>query len=203
MKLMVTVSALFAMTVLPHALAQSRSFKGQQVDLIVGYPAGGGTDASGRLIAEFLGKYLPGSPTVVTRNMPGAEGLLAGNYFVKQAAPDGLMLMMGSGTQADPLHYRRPQSKFDPTKMGIVGGVGRGGTVLMINKEALPRLHSATSQPVAMGALGSIPRSGMIAAAWGRRYLDWNLRWVIGYPGTNELFLAMDRGEVDMTSTAN
>lgn len=203
MKLAITLSALFVATSAPPALAQSATFKGQQIDLVVGYSPGGGTDASGRLIAEFLGKYLPGSPSVVVRNMPGADGLVAGNYFATQAAPDGLSLIMGSGTQADPLHYRRPQSKYDPTTFRVVGGIGRGGTVLMINKGSIERLRDPAKPPAVMGSLGSIPRSGMIAAAWGRRYLNWNLKWVIGYPGTNELFLAMDRGEVDMTSTGN
>ena len=54
-----------------------------------------------------------------------------------------------------------------------------------------------------MGSLGGVPRAGSQTAAWGAGLLGWNIKWVVGYPGTNELMLALDRGEVDMTSTAN
>jgi hypothetical protein len=54
-----------------------------------------------------------------------------------------------------------------------------------------------------MGALGGVPRSGMQMAAWGIDFLDWNAKWVLGYRGTNDLTIALERGEIDMTSTAN
>ena len=125
------------------------------------------------------------------------------NYFVKQVAPDGLTMAMGSTTQADPLLYRKPQSQFDPTTFPIVGGIGRGGTVLLIRKDAERRLYDTIAPPVIMGALGGVPRSGMQTTAWGIEYLGWNARWVVGYRGTNDLMIALERGEIDMTSTAN
>src|SRR5437588_189938 len=66
------------------------SFKGKTVTLIVGSPAGGGTDGSARLIALLLADRLAGKPTLIVRNIPGAEGITAMNYFVRQVAPDGL-----------------------------------------------------------------------------------------------------------------
>jgi hypothetical protein len=125
------------------------------------------------------------------------------NYFTQQVAPDGLTITMGSSSQADPLHYRRAQSKYDPTTFEMIGGAGRGGTVLIINKEAERRLADKTQRPVVMGSLIGVPRSGMQAAAWGVELLDWNLKWVVGYQSTNALLLALERGEIDMTSTAN
>ena len=62
------------------------------VTMIIGYTAGGGVDATGRLISQFLTKYLPGNPPVVIRNMPGADGRVALNFFVRQVKPDGLTL---------------------------------------------------------------------------------------------------------------
>ena len=179
------------------------SFRGKSIVVIVGSPAGGGTDASARLIASLMANYLPGKPAVLVRNIPGAQGITAMNYFVKQVAPDGLTVMMASTTQADPLLYRKPQAQFDPTTFAFVGGVGRGGTVLLIGKEAEARLHDKGGAPVVMGALGGVPRSGMQTTAWGIEFLGWNAKWVLGYRGTSDLMIALERGEIDMTSTAN
>ncbi len=183
------------------ALAQSLPSKNLHV--IVGYAPGGGTDAVARLIANYYTKYLPGSPTVVVRNVPGADGVIASNYFVQQVAPDGVTTMVASSTTADPHYYRKPQSHYDPSKFGIIGGVGRGGTVLLLRADAERRLLDKSAEPVVMGVTGGVPRSGMQAAAWGIEFLGWNARWVVGYRGTNNLIQALERGEVDMTSTGN
>jgi tripartite-type tricarboxylate transporter receptor subunit TctC len=183
--------------------AQKPSLKGKTVTMIIGYPAGGGTDLSGRLIASVLGKYLPGDPTVVAQNVPGAEGMTALNYFVQQVKPDGLTLTMGSGSQAEPTHYRRPQAHFDPTTFAFIGGAGRGGSALVISKAAEARLYDKSGPPVVMGTTSGAFRSNMHMAAWGRELLGWNLKWVAGYRGTSELFIALERGEIDMTATSN
>jgi tripartite-type tricarboxylate transporter receptor subunit TctC len=185
------------------ALAQDVSFKDKQITMIIGYAAGGGTDASGRLIAQFIGKHLPGHPNIVVRNQPGADGMTALNYMVQQTKPDGLTITMGSSTQVDPLNFRKPQSHYDPATFNYIGGVGRGGTVLIIAKDAEKRLHDKSKPPVVMGSVGGIPRSGMQVTAWGIAYLGWNAKWVVGYRGTNDVMIALERGEIDMTSTAN
>lgn len=199
--------AIFVLAVLlGHSAARAQeplSFQGKQVTMIIGSAPGGGTDLSGRLIANFIASHLPGKPSVIVRNIPGAQGVTALNHFVKQVQPDGLTITMGSTTQADPLFYRKPTSQFDPTKFHMIGGAGRGGTVLMIRKDAEPRLFDKKQPPVIMGSLGGVPRSGMQTTAWGLAFLDWNAKWVVGYPGTSELLLALDRGEIDMTATGN
>src|SRR5206468_1004127 len=138
--------------------------------------------------ASALGKYLPGEPIVVAQNVPGAEGMTALNYFAQQVKPDGLTLTIGSGSQAEPTHYRRPQSHFDPTTFDFIGGAGRGGSALVISKEAAPRLYTVNAAPVVMGTTSGSFRSNMHMAAWGREFLGWNLKWVAGYRGTSELF---------------
>jgi tripartite-type tricarboxylate transporter receptor subunit TctC len=185
------------------AVALEVSMQGKTVSMIVGYAAGGGTDAFGRLAASFLTNALPGAPTVVVRNVPGAEGITAMNYFVQQVAPDGLTIAAAANTAADPLNYRKPQSHYDPTSFEVVGGVGRGGTAIVISKAAEKRLADKRAAPVAMGALGGVQRSGMLVTTWGIELLGWNAKWVLGYRGTSELMLALERGEIDMTATAN
>jgi tripartite-type tricarboxylate transporter receptor subunit TctC len=201
-------SLAFATTLIASASstqAQPVSFEGKTVSFIVGFPAGGGTDASARVIAPFLTKYLPGNPPVVVSNMPGADGMTAMNMFVQpQRTPaDGTVITMGSTTTSDPLQYRRPQSQFDPTKFHFIGGVGRGGTILIIRTDAEKRLYDKSQPPVIMGSIGGVPRSGMQTTAWGIAFLGWNAKWVVGYRGTQDLFIALQRGEIDMTATGN
>ncbi len=185
------------------ACAEPVSLKGKTITMVIGYPPGGGTDISGRLIASFLGNHLPGEPAVIVQNVPGADGLTAMNYFVQQVKPDGFTLTMGSGSQAEPTHYRTPQARFDPTKFAFIGGAGRGGSALVINRDAESRLYDKNAPPVIMGTTSGAPRSNMAMAAWGREFLRWNLKWVVGYRGTSDVFLALERGEVEMTATGN
>ena len=207
-RLISAVVALVGMGALSFAIsgpaaAQSFSLKGKSVTMMIGSEPGGGTDASGRLIARYLGKYLPGEPTMVVQNMPGAGGLTALNHVVLRTQPDGLLVVMGSASTVDPMTFRKGASQYDPTKFRIVGGIGRGGTVLVIGGEAEKRLLDKSKPPVIMGSNANLPRQGMQVTLWGVEYLGWNVKWVVGYPGTNELMLALDRGEVDMTSTGN
>jgi tripartite-type tricarboxylate transporter receptor subunit TctC len=179
------------------------SFKGKTVTMIIGFAAGGGTDIAGRLIAAHLGKYLPGQPAVVVQNVPGAEGMTAMNYFANQAKPDGLTLTVGSGSVADPINFRKPQAKYDPSKYIFVGGTGRGGTLTVINKEHEANLYDKSKPPVIMGSPGGAPRSGVLVTAWGIEFLNWNAKWVVGYKGTSDLFTALERGEIEMAATSS
>jgi tripartite-type tricarboxylate transporter receptor subunit TctC len=182
--------------------AEPVSFAGKTITNIVVSAPGGGTDGAARVLAAFFTKHLPGHPNVVVKNVPGAQGITAMNFFVRQP-PDGLTIITASNTQGDPLLFRSPQSQFDPTKLEVIGGVGRGGSVLIINKEAEVRLRDKTKAPAIMGSLAGVPRSGHQMAAWGIAYLDWNAKWVVGYPGTSQLAIALERSEVDMNSTSN
>ena len=175
------------------------SFQGKTVSLIVGYAPGGGTDVVGRLIGQYLAKYLPGTPSLVVVNMPGAEGVTAVNYLVKQAKADGIALTIGVSTQVDPLFYPTAHAVYDPPKLRYVGGTGRPGSALLIATKGLERLNDKSVPPVTMGALAAL-RASMQMALWGTEYLNWNVKWVFGYPGTNDLKLALERGEIDMTA---
>ena len=178
------------------------SFKGKTVTMIIGYRPGGGTDAVGRLTGKYLVQHLPGKPQIIFRNMPGGGGITSMNYFANQAKRDGSTITTGSSTQPDPLRFRRKSAKYDPLAFHYIGGIARGSTVMMINPAAKPRLLDKSKKPVIMGAVDGT-RSSMQVALWGAEFLGWNLKWVIGYPGTSEIALALQRGEVDMSSTGN
>lgn len=177
-------------------------FKGKQVIMIIGNAAGGGTDAVGRLVGEYIARNLPGRPSLIVRNMPGAGGITALNFFATKAKADGTYITTGASTQTDPQHWKAKSSQYDPRKFRMVGGIVRGSTVLMLNRKAEARLLDKSKPPVVVGAIDGT-RSGIIMSMWGGEYLGWNIKWVVGYGGTSELMLALQRGEIDLTSTAN
>jgi tripartite-type tricarboxylate transporter receptor subunit TctC len=198
----VLAAALVVCSAWASKAAENVSFEGKSVKMIIPTTAGGGTDISARLFARFLGKYLPGNPAIVPQNMPGGGGVTPFNFFAQQVQPDGLTIAFSSSTEADPLTFRAPQAKYNPAKFGIIGGFGLGDQLLVIRTEALPRLLDKSQKPVVMGIVAGQPRGGMRMTLWGNRYLGWNTRWVTGYPGSSDLLIALERGEIDMTSFA-
>ena len=180
--------------------ADTVSFENKTIAMVISSEAGGGTDASGRLVGSFLTKYLPGSPALIVRNIGAGRGMAALNYVVQQTKPDGLTVIGGSSSQVDPLQYRNANVHYDPAEFKFVGGIGLGGAVVLINKDAERRLYDKAAPPVIMGSTSS-PQSGMQVTLWGVEYLSWNVKWVSGYRGANDVMLALERGEVDMTST--
>jgi tripartite-type tricarboxylate transporter receptor subunit TctC len=185
------------------AAAQEASFAGKTLRMIVGSTAGGVTDVGARLVARFVGKYLPQSPTVVVQNMPAANGIAAANYFYQQVAPDGLTFLAGSSSQVSPDVVRtNPAVRYDPEKFAFIGGIENAGTLLVAAKPALARLNVGGEPPVVMGQVGGARTAGLIAV-WGAEYLGWKLRWVTGYQGTPQLVIALQRGEADMMDTAS
>jgi tripartite-type tricarboxylate transporter receptor subunit TctC len=176
---------------------------GKTVSMIVGFAPGGGTDIIARWIGSGLSKYIPGNPTFVVKNIPGAEGMTSMNFVAQQAKADGLTVVLGSSSQADPMNFRSTNAKYDPAAFPIAGGIGRGGTFTVISTAAEKRLHDKKLDPIVMGSNAGIPRNGMQMALWGIEYLGWNAKWVSGYPGTKSILLALERNEVDMTATGN
>ena len=179
------------------------SFKGKTITMLVGSDAGGGSDVAGRLIAIYLRKYLPGEPAIVVQNMSGGSGIAAMNYFVRRTQPDGLTVFMGSISTIDPVVFRNANAQYDPKTFRYIGGLGRGGSVIFVNKAAEPRLYDKSAKPVIIGSVQSMPRPGTQPILWSIEYLGWNGAWVGGYRGTNETMFALDRGEIDMTATGN
>lgn len=178
------------------------TFEGKIVTMIIPAAASGGTAAVGRLLGDYIIKHMPGNPRIVYRNMPAGGGMAAFNYFVREVKPDGMTMVVAASASSDPIRFRRPSSHYDPSTFAIVGGVSRGASILIINKAVLARLNDPKAEPIVMGAYDA-NRSGEQMALWGREYLGWNLKWVIGYPGTGEITLALQRGEIDMISTGN
>ena len=168
------------------------SFKDKTITIVVGFTPGGTPDVISRAAAEQMARRLPGRPTVIVRNAPGAEGVVALNSVVTQTRPDGLTLVTGAGGHFDPLYYRNSRAVYDPEKLIYVGGIASTGSSLLMSKAALSRLYDRNAAPVVMGASNNI-RTTMWAVILGTEILRWNVKWVFGYPGTNDLKLALAR----------
>jgi tripartite-type tricarboxylate transporter receptor subunit TctC len=184
------------------AVAQSVDFRGKRIDVIMGSAAGGGTDTTTRLVGRFLTKYLPGNPEMNYRNMPGGHGTKALNHFAESVKPDGLTWIGGSSSHIDPNTLLKPAIHYDPTKFNYIGGASRGGSIIFIRKDKLKNLFDRSLPPVIVGELDG-NRSWAQMVMWGADALDWNIKFVIGYPGTSFLLLAIRRGEIDMMGTSN
>lgn len=199
-KLLCSGAAILIASITTVVAGEPVSFKDKTITMIIPTTAGGSTDLSARLFAKFFGDYLPGKPSVIAQNVPGGHGVTALNYIAQQVAPDGMTMTMSSNSQVDPINYRAPQAKYDPLSFQIIGSIGIGHNVMIIRSDALPRLKDKSKPPVTMGSVSGAPRSGMRMTIWGTEFLGWNTKWVVGYPGSTDLLVALERGEIDMTS---
>jgi hypothetical protein len=180
--------------------AEGVNFAGKLATVVVSSEAGGNTDSVMRVLGPYLGKYLPGKPVVIYQNIPGASGIKAFNYFVQQVKPDGLTFFAGSGSGLDPTVMRNPAVQYDPRKLMMLGGFPAPTAPLLLRKDAAKQFYDKSLKPAIMGDVHADRNSDQMAT-WGPRYLGWNVRWVLGYRGTQELALAAMRGEIDMMVT--
>jgi tripartite-type tricarboxylate transporter receptor subunit TctC len=195
-----TFAFIAALQLLPtFALAESERdfFKGKTLNFVISSASGGGYDALGRLVARHLAKHLPGNPTLVVRNMPGAGGIVAINYLFNIAPRDGTTFgMVQNNTPFSPLLGTR-QAKYDPAKFNWLGSPSTETGLLAvwhtapINTFADIQTHEIT---VASNGAGS---TESFYAHLFNATLGTKMKIVYGYPGVTEALLAMQRGEVD------
>jgi tripartite-type tricarboxylate transporter receptor subunit TctC len=172
-------------------------YAGKTVNFIVGTDVGGGFSIYGRVLSRHLGRFIPGNPTVVMKNMPGAGGATASTYFYRIAPKDGTVI----GSVAPNAILGRlldgNVSQYDPTKFQYLAGAERGTRLCMTFAHSKTRTFAdALRQRTVIGATsaGSPTReyAAMIKHATGAQF-----EIVSGYKGPPDLFLAMSRGEID------
>jgi len=178
-------------------------YRGKQVSLVVGYGTGGGYDVYARLIARYLGKYIPGNPGIVVQNMPGAASLRAVNYLYNAAPKDGTVI--GTFARDMPLLgiMGHPNARFDPRELIWLGSSSsyRNDAYLMFARSDAPvksieDARRPDGPPLVLGGTGE-GASGNDVSTVLRDALGLNLKIVVGYPDSNAIFLAVDRKEVD------
>ncbi len=175
-------------------------YAGKTLTIIAGFPPGGGVDGEMRLLTRYFAKYIPGRPAIVSRNMPGAGGIILGNTLYNVTAADGLTVGM-PGRSGFLLSNVVPQKaiKYDLSKFSYIGGAGSAPNALWLHRRtgitSLDELKRA-GKPVVIGALNARSENA-IAPRVLAAYEGWPLQVVTGYPGFNDVLIAIERGEVD------
>ncbi len=172
-------------------------YKGKTVTMIVGGSEGGGYDTLARAIGRFIGKHVPGNPSIVVKNMPGAGGLLAMNYLYNTADKDGSVIgLVENNTPLAPLLGAK-EARYDSTKFNWLGTPSvEVALVLVWHTVPVNSLEDLKTQVTTMGASGTQSAQAfylrILNAALGTK-----MKLVSGYRGLNDIFLAMERSEID------
>jgi tripartite-type tricarboxylate transporter receptor subunit TctC len=166
-------------------------YAGKRMTMMIGSSAGGGTDLYGRLVARFIGTHIPGNPTVTPVNIPGAVGLVTANQLFNTAPKDGTVL----GTFDRYLVYQsiwgNPQAKFVADKLNWLGSTNIDvSTCVTWHTSGITTLHDFMTKEIVLGATTD-SHANILTNIFGAK-----LRAVKGYPGGNDVNLALERGEV-------
>jgi tripartite-type tricarboxylate transporter receptor subunit TctC len=200
-RLFLAALAIAALGCAAQAQSEPLSFAGKQIKLLIGYsPTGYGYDTYGRLLARHLGKYLPGHPAVVPQNKPGAGSLNLANYLYNAAPKDGTEIaVVGRGVALDPmLNGNASKAMFDATKLVWLGSMNNevSGFYIWQPGPAANLQEILAGAPLQVGATGAGGDQQVFAATL-NSLLGTKLKAIGGYPGTNEILLAVQRGELD------
>ena len=174
-------------------------YEGKTLRFVVGYSAGGGYDTYTRTIARHINKHIPGRPTSIVENKPGAGGLVTVGYLYHQAKPDGLTIGNWNGGLALQRYLGQGGVQFDPTKFETIGVPVGNTQVCVVNKAtgiATVDAWRASKQPVKLGGLGPGTSPSDVTRILSEA-LGLPIQLVEGYKGGAEVRLAVDTGEVD------
>jgi tripartite-type tricarboxylate transporter receptor subunit TctC len=180
------------------ARAQSPAdfYQGKAVDLYIGYSAGGGYDIYGRLLARHLGRHVPGHPAIVPKNMPGAGSLVLGNWLYNVAAKDGTVFgTIGRGVAFDPL-LGSSKAQFDASRFSWIGSMNDEVSVCVAwHTSGITGLEQVMQRELTVGGSGPAADTDQFPKVLNDT-IGTRFKIITGYPGGNDIDLAMERGEV-------
>jgi tripartite-type tricarboxylate transporter receptor subunit TctC len=201
-------AALLTVAGTAHAQEPASFFKGKTITLLVGYGVGGGYDIYARLLSRVMGKYIPGNPNIIVQNMPGAGSLRAANYLYRVAAKDGTVF--GTFSRTMPLIGLRdgdPNVQFDPRKftwLGSSSSFANDAYILIARRDAAVKSIEDARKPggpqLIVGSTADTSTSDSPIVL--RDMLGFNIKLIPGYADSGQLYLAMERGEVEARTTA-
>jgi tripartite-type tricarboxylate transporter receptor subunit TctC len=192
------IAALTAVMVASSAAAQADFYKGRTIELIVSTGVGGGLDANARVVARHLVNHVPGQPTIVVKNMPGAGHIRAANYVFTQAPKDGTTIATFIPVFVMAQVLERSRSiQFNPAQFNWLASTSSSNsTVYVWHTSGIKSVEDATRRTVVMGATGAgsytIIYPTVMNSLIGTRF-----KLVTGYQSTAEVGLAMERGEIE------
>jgi tripartite-type tricarboxylate transporter receptor subunit TctC len=184
---------------LAAAPAWAQYYAGKTVTIVVGYKTGGGYDATARLLARHLPKHIPGKPTVIVQNMPGANSIIAANHVYNVAKPDGLTIATFNRNLPIAQLTGVQGVKFDMTKFAWVGSAASESTILAIRADlpykTFDDLRKADKE-IVIGATGPGANTYDFPLLL-KELLGVKIKIVTGYPSSADIMLAVERKEVD------
>ena len=180
-------------------------YRGKTIRLLVGTAAGGSYDVIARVVARHLGKQVPGNPTVIVENMPGANTLVAANYMYRVGPRDGTLIQSFVGSLVVRQVFGAPGVEYDAGRLHYLGAPATDSYVLTVTRRSgvtrVEETFGAAGKPLVLGTLG--PGSPLeVGPIILRDYYGANIRLVSGYDGAAKIRLALDSGEVDGTFTS-
>jgi tripartite-type tricarboxylate transporter receptor subunit TctC len=160
-------------------------YRGKTVRIVIGYGTGGGYDVYTKMLARFIGEHIPGKPTVIAQNMPGAGSRNAGNWLYNVAPKDGTVLgVLGQATPADQA-LGQPGIQFDVRKFNWIGNMVVVNNIMIVWHETGVRTFAdAKKRPLAIGATGASSPS-VIYPTVANNLLGTQFKIVSGYPATS------------------
>jgi tripartite-type tricarboxylate transporter receptor subunit TctC len=196
--LFLTLELLNPLNLEPAAAQTPPFYQGKTIRIVIGSSTGGGYDLWARVLARHYGKYIPGNPTILVQNMPGAASIVATNYLYNVAKPDGLTLgALLPATYFDQLVGRK-EVQFDFAKIPWIGSPEQNEIIHYMRADSpyksIDDIRKA-KEPPRCGSSGTgttgfyIPR--LLDEVLGTKHVV-----VAGYPGGSEIDLAVERGEV-------
>jgi hypothetical protein len=195
------VPSFFLLAALAVALTVAKAdsvgdfYKGRSISLVIGYSVGGGYDAYARLLAHYIGKHIPGEPSIVPQQMTGAGSLRSANYIFSVAPKDGSVL--GTFSRSMGIAPLLGQAEFDSRKFTWLGSMTDDDTTCVTwNSSPIKNWTDFLSKPSKLGGLGADADPDIWALLY-KNVFGAKVQLVSGYPGTNDVVLAMERGEVD------
>ncbi len=175
-------------------------YRGKNVQMIVGSSAGGGYDLYGRLVARAIGKHIPGSPTVVVSNMAGAGSIVATQHIAIAAPKDGTVMgAIFPGAIMEPLIGDKGKVKYDARKLSFIGSANNELYVCIIRADAPAKNFDEFLKGnvlIGASAAGGSTRDFPLLL---NSVFNANFKIVSGYPGSTEILLAIEKGEVQGT----
>jgi len=197
------VLAALMLTTAP-AQEQQPYYAGKTLRLIVGVAAGGGFDAYGRLLAAYLPQFIPGKPTVVVQNMPGAGSVLMANYLYSPTPPrDGTVIGLGAGNLLTAGLFGAFGARFDVRQFSWIGSMNsETGVSIAWHTSPVKTASDLFEREFVVGAAGLNAGSALYPNVL-NRVLATKYKVVPGYSGSAETMLAMERGEVQGVGYAN
>ena len=181
--------------------AQSQSvadfYRGKSIQLMISYSAGGGYDIQSRILARYMTKHIPGNPMIVPVNYPGAGGLRLANHLYNAASKDGTVFgSLARNASTAPLLDSKGIA-FDPRRYTWIGSISDEVSVCASwHTSKVKTFNDLMTTPFVAGAPGAISDAATYTKMI-KNIFDANIKLVNGYPGTNEITIAMERGEVD------